>query len=799
MFGFTQILFFMKNLYTLLLILISFTAFSQTLRGKVTDSNGNPLAGATIQFNSQGTIADQDGSFTIGCSGAGRVTVRFVGYEILSRSISDCATEITLQLIASTQLLNEVEITATSNEDKLILSQPATIAKLGITEIQRGNGLFLDDAINANVPGVFMQRRTNSAGQQFNIRGYGGGGPGNRGTNNNFDQLGIKAYLNGIPITDAEGITLMDDIDFNSIGNVEVLKGPSGSLYGLAIAGVVNLQTRRPEKNQTSIGQNVMVGSYGLRRYTTQLQVSNENTSLLINYGKQSFDGFMPHTRAFKDFVNVMGDFKLNKKQTLTTYFGYSNSYDERNGELTAGQYDTLNFTGNPAYIKNDAHTNVVSFRAGIGHTIRVNENFSNTTSVFGTGLNSNVSSAGGWTDKEPFNVGFRSVFNTKFHLGGDFRLSGVTGVEAQMQFAHLAAYNMVANAKDPTGNNIIGTLRTNQSQNTSTYSIFSQWTLALPMDFSLTAGVSTSYMNIRIIDKLFVAANNTASNTTPTTYFTSYDNLWSPSVALNKVLNKNMSAHISYNVGYRAPVASNIYTPLANAVNTALRPERGTQLEIGTKGNLMEGRLTYELAWFSSNFQDKMTFVGVPNAANNATLYSLTINGGEWNNVGIEAMVKYSILQSDVDFVKLLRPFVNYTYSDFKYGSFTFQNNINVPPADYNNNQVAGVPRVVYNAGVDFVSNSGLYANATYMYRDDMPYTPDGLNIAKGFALLNAKIGFRKTFASHFDADLYFGAQNITSQKHYQMLFVNQLPDSYLPGPKDINYFGGLNFRYIF
>ncbi|MDP4845550.1 MAG: Plug domain-containing protein, partial [Salibacteraceae bacterium] len=72
-----------------------------------------------------------------------------------------------------------------------------------------------------------------SSGQQINIRGY-GNGVGFRGASNNFDGQGTKIYLNGIPLTDAEGITVLDDIDFASLGNVEVVKGPAGSLYGLA-------------------------------------------------------------------------------------------------------------------------------------------------------------------------------------------------------------------------------------------------------------------------------------------------------------------------------------------------------------------------------------------------------------------------------------------------------------------------------------------------------------------------------------------------------------------------------------
>ena len=793
----------MKNiLLSLVALLFSVGIHAQEiLKGKVVDKTTNaPLAGANVQISGKnGTVTDRDGSFSLPCENAIEIIISFIGYETARQVITNCNVDLLITLNPTSQLLNEVEITASTEINKSMLSQPATITKLGVTEIKRSTGLFMDDAINGNVPGVTMQRRTISAGQQFNIRGYGGGGPGPRGVNSNFDQQGIKAYLNGIPITDAEGITLMDDIDFGSIGNVEILKGPSGSLYGLAIAGVINLQTIQPEKGKVSIGQDVLVGSYGLSRFTTHLQSSTDKGTLLINYGKQKYDGFMPHTNSTKDFVNVMGEYHVNPKQLLSTYFGYSNSYEQRNGELTIDQYNSFDYSGNPAYIKNDAHSNIVSFRAGIGHTFQFTKTISNTTSVFGTGMSNNASSAGGWTDKAPVNYGIRSVFDTRFTLNEKFRLSGLTGVEAQRQYAQLLAYGMVTNNADPNGYNIIGALRSNQTSITGNYSLFTQWTLSMPHDFSLTAGIGLSSMNIELQDKFYVAANNTPSNTIPTVYKTSYNNLASPRVALNKIINDHMSLYASYSVGYKAPVASNIYTPLAGTVNTGLKPEEGKQFEIGAKGSLLNDKLVYEVAYFNAIFSNKMTLVAVPNAANTATLYTYTVNSGSLINNGIEALVKYNAYSSQSGFIKLIRPFVNFTYSDFVYDDYTFQNNATAPVSDYSGKAVAGVPPVVFNFGVDFVSNTGLYANAIYMYRDEMPFTPDGTNIAHSYGLLNAKVGYRKQFGEHFNLDAYFGSNNIASTQYYQMVFVNQLPDAFIPGPKDINYFGGVNFKYIF
>jgi iron complex outermembrane receptor protein len=111
----------------------------------------------------------------------------------------------------------------------------------------------------------------------------------------------------------------------------------------------------------------------------------------------------------------------------------------------------------------------------------------------------------------------------------------------------------------------------------------------------------------------------------------------------------------------------------------------------------------------------------------------------------------------------------------------------------------VAGVPPTTFNAGIDFATHPGLYANMTFNYRGAIYYTSDNLNQTKAYQLLNAKIGYQHVFAKHIGIDLYFGVNNITSTQYYNMIFLNQLPDTYLPAPNKANYFGGLNVKYIF
>lgn len=810
---------------TIISLFIIFSATAQkTLKGKVVDAaTGKVLTEASIIFaNKSGITTNKDGEFTVDCSKTIKITVSHIGYESKTVFIKNCEEALTVSLSPAAGTLGEVEVTATSNQNKSLLYQPASITKLSPAELKRGTGLFLDDAIQTNVPGVIMNRRTVGGGQQFNIRGYGNGTRGTRGPNSNFDGQGYKLYLNGIPVTDAEGITTFDDIDFASIGNIEVAKGPAGTLYGLAIAGAVNLSTVKAEPGKTSIAQDLVVGSYGLVRSTTSLLSGRERSSVMINYGHQKTDGYSWHNASKKDFVNFIGDFTANAKQSVTVYAGYSNSYDERIGELTLSQYQNDDYSGNVEYIRRNAHSAVRTFRLGAGHTYSFSSNISNSTTVFGTGFQSDVSSAGGWTDKNTINYGLRSVFNTKFNFSNNTSLSGITGVEAQAQNAQVVGYSMKASpfdtAENPSASYItvndykngthpywvINTATSNLFYLSKTVSLFTQWTLAIDKGWSFTAGIGSSTMKLDLSDRF-----NTALATRPGRFIKNYNGMLSPNIAVNKVINKNASVYASYSKGYKAPVSSYFYittpavtvpaTPATGRVNETLKPEIGNQFEIGSKGKLLQGRLTYELSLFSTRYTNKMTSVAVVSPANpNTTLYSYIVNSGEQLHKGIEAVVRYEAMQNNKGFFTSVKPFANLTYSNFKYVSFTYDSSV-VKQVSFKDKEVAGVPKIMANLGVDVNTKPGLYANLTFNYKDKLPVTALNDVYTTSYSLLNAKIGYKTSLSKHFDLDVYAGGQNLTGTKYFIMVFVNQLPDAYIPAARNANMFGGINLKYNF
>ncbi len=68
----------------------------------------------------------------------------------------------------------------------------------------------------------------------------------------------ILVLIDEVPVYDPsnpEGYTNFEWLDLSNVERIEVLKGPQGALYGSeAIAGVINIITKKPEKNEFKVG-----------------------------------------------------------------------------------------------------------------------------------------------------------------------------------------------------------------------------------------------------------------------------------------------------------------------------------------------------------------------------------------------------------------------------------------------------------------------------------------------------------------------------------------------------------------
>jgi len=119
-----------------------------------------------------------------------------------------------------------------------------SIAILSTGDLQRINiGGSLVSSINT-VAGARMEERSPGS-YRLSLRGSLLRSP--------FGVRNVKIYWNDIPLTDASGNTYLNLLDASVLQSIEVLKGPSASLYGANTGGVLLLHSDTSLSYQKSI------------------------------------------------------------------------------------------------------------------------------------------------------------------------------------------------------------------------------------------------------------------------------------------------------------------------------------------------------------------------------------------------------------------------------------------------------------------------------------------------------------------------------------------------------------------
>ena len=776
----------MRSIIITLLILINITSFSQ-LKGKVIDQQTNqPIVGATISVDGKPLkVSNSSGDFTLDNS-IKSIIVSSIGYSSKTFNISNDNFQVLLT--ASNVSLNEVLIQGNGTGNKL-LKAPDAIGLITNKDLERTNGVFLHQSLNL-LPGVKMEMRNNTQGARIVLRGY--------GNETNFNGAGYKAYLNGIPVTDPDGTTFLDDIDFANLGRVEVIKGPSSSLYGNAIGGVVLMQLQKATPGETTLSQNLLFGKDKLLRTNTSYKTATDNSNLFVNYGHQTYDGYRMHGSSKKDFFNLGGDFYQGKR-TITVFGSYASGFD-----YLPGQVDSFNLYNHPDssskdYVANDAHVNIENFKLSIGQEYKYNDLFANNSSIFLVSTYLDQPSAAGLSRSNKYKLGARTAFTYSLILG-TIPVKFSLGAEYIKSKNFAKSYTLI--------NNVLGGLRADQEIAAQQYNVFFQSDIHITPTTTISAGAGQNYLEYDIADQRATTYNN--ANPPTATYinqsvYKKFAPIFAPRLAITQMLGEHVSVYGNISKGFSSPSTGQITiippAPGNPSVNTDLKPEIATDYEVGSKGSLLHKNLSYDIAIFRMDVQDKLV-VQFPTAA-----YSITTNAGKVKHQGVELSTSYA-WNIEKSFISLVKPFISYTYSDFKYVDFKTipsdpaQQNASPNqkvPVDFSGKTIEGTPKNLFNAGFDIETNIGLYVNNTFNYIDKIALDFANLHYAKSYTIFNSKIGFKKLISKHVDLNVFAGMDNIGNTHYASHIFLNSrdYPKVYNPMPLS-NWYFGINFKYI-
>lgn len=255
----------------------------EEIRGRISDKNGNALAGATIRIKgtNRSVISRSDGVFIIGNVERGSILqISYTGYETIeipsTGNISD------IKMIVSNSELDQVQVIGYGTTTKRFNTGSVTTVKGDDIKNQTVTSPL--QALQGMVPGLFIQQGSGMPGSSSKVS--------LRGTNS-LSSGTIPLYIiDGVPF-DGSPTELSGNISMSEQGNgssdplnainpkdiesIEVLKDADAtSIYGARGAnGVIIITTKYAKSGETGLSATVTSGFSQLNRFPKSLNTAD--------------------------------------------------------------------------------------------------------------------------------------------------------------------------------------------------------------------------------------------------------------------------------------------------------------------------------------------------------------------------------------------------------------------------------------------------------------------------------------------------------------------------------------------
>lgn len=305
------------------------------IKGRVIDSDGNPLVGVTVQIEgtSYGVITDADGNYILEFPSMAHPKIVFssIGYKSKSiefRGVKEQNMMLELDHVALDDL---VVIGYGSKSRKDVTTAISTVSQEQISKLAATTPT-LDGLLQGTVKGVLATTANGEPGSslKLNIRGITSPYP-KSGKGNNNQPLYV---IDGVPtFMEDTGINPLINISPNDIESIDVLKDAAATaIYGSRGAnGVVIVKTKngkRNEKTKVDFGYTFSF-SNPIKNYKP-LNISeykNVQDEILRNTVDGMNDGSsIVGMYGFDYILNQYGNVSLNEETGLYTYNGLNES-----------------------------------------------------------------------------------------------------------------------------------------------------------------------------------------------------------------------------------------------------------------------------------------------------------------------------------------------------------------------------------------------------------------------------------------------------------------------------------------
>lgn len=671
--------------------------------------------------------------------------------------------------------IDEIVVIGTRSVEKII-DIPYSVFRVDKKELSYGKKVSAKDVL-ADVPGLFLQSRYGNHDLRISIRGF--------GTRSNSGVRGVRILQDGIPESEPDGETVIDAVDFTSLGGVEVVKGNLSSLYANAPGGVINFVTDLyfPKNFVTTNNQ---IGKFGYRQNGFKLGLKTNQNRFFLSYNYRNLNGYRKHSAENQHLVNAVYEAYIGEKSTLTILGNYVNGLIKLPGSLTSEEYFADPFQANPYAVALDFKRITKKGRLAVRYKTTFGREDQNEIEITGYG---------GIKELDKTDNDFYSV-STRYSLGTMFRFTNKSQVfnrknilSLGMDFAHQSGpFTEFDNQYGSKGISVQN-LYNPELSNIGFYFLNHLNIVEEKLDL---------YVSGRFDKNVFSKSISIPFGFTDT--LRKFQR-FTPKVGLNYKIIPTIAVYSSYGESFDFPALSELgNNPLSSnikySLNPDLTPQRSQNFELGIKGNLLNfdsefmRKLFFEVTYFNYMIHDEI----VPFVISQKTYFR---NAAKTSREGVEIGFKSEPFE-EIELV------INYTITNFKYKDYktTVYSPSGTTIEDYTGNFVPSVPKGIFNFILAYEFEMSEEISGLLIWDCDYiakMYVNDKNTASSSpyfYGNVMAGINYSDDFINFI---IFAGAGNIFDKRYSSFININEYYGRYFETGEPRNIYGGLTLSYKF
>lgn len=655
---------------------------------------------------------------------------------------------------AGSETLEEIIVTATRIEQRLE-RVPAAVSVVGRDDIQLARQqLALDESLT-RVPGLFLQNRYNFAQDlRVSIRGF--------GARANFGIRGVKILVDGIPETLPDGQGSVDVIDIGATSQIEVIRGPSSSLYGNASGGVISVITEEPPA-ETEAEVRLAAGEYGFQKLQAKIGGQGERVGYLVSLSDSEIDGYREQSRAENTQLTGRFNFDLGDERELLTVLSYTDQpTSDDPGGINAAQAALDPRSARDVNILFNSGESLEQTRVGFVYSMPLGDEHSLTARnyyVWREFENRLPFFGGGQVDLDRFFSGGGLTYSYTGDLGGREN-ELIIGFDFDDQDDDRLRFDNDDGAR--------GALTFDQNESVTSRGIYIQDLVRLSDTVDLSFGVRFDEVEFDVTDRFLSDGDDSGVR--------KLDDV-SPMLGISVALTDQVNIYGTFSSAFETPTTTEFANPDASGgFNPNLDPQTAENLEIGVRGTL-GGQHRYEAALFDIEVKDEL----IPFELEQFPGRDFFRNAGSSDRQGIE-------LGLFSEWSDQLRTTFSYTYSDFTFAEFE----------GFSGNEIPGVADTLFFGEISYTNPRGWFASFDVLHVGEQYANNSNSTKIDSYTVSNLRLGMQYQLDT-MTLSPFLGINNVFDETYHSNIRINAFGGRFFEPAPDRNAYAGVSLTFNF